>query len=253
MVVTAQDLRAASIDLPLFVGGAALTRKFTATRIAPEYGGLTLYARDAMEGLDLANQLFSAVTRDGLVERVRAEQAALAVGTPTGGESARPVQAPERPRARLERIPVPTPPDLESHLLRDVPLTHIYPYLNLQMLYGKHLGLRGLVERLLASRDPKALELHETVERLKHDAVTQRLLRAHGVYRWYRARAAGEAVIVFDPAGRALARFEFTRQTEGERLCIADYVRNAVEVCLTLSDATCREGGRVAPERTIGE
>src|SRR5262249_5125605 len=36
MVVTAQDLRAAGIDIPLFVGGAALTRKFTATRIAPE-------------------------------------------------------------------------------------------------------------------------------------------------------------------------------------------------------------------------
>src|SRR5437867_1496362 len=244
MVVTAQDLRAASIDLPLFVGGAALTRKFTATRIAPEYGGLTLYARDAMEGLDLANQLFSAVTRDGLVERVRAEQAALAVGTATGGEGARPVQAPERPRARLERIPVPTPPDLESHLLRDVPLTHIYPYLNLQMLYGKHLGLRGLVERLLASRDPKALELHETIERLKHDAVTERLLRAHGVYRWYRARAAGDAVIVFDPAGRELARFEFPRQTDGERLCLADYVRNDVDDSIALFAVTCGEGVR---------
>ena len=244
MVVTAQDLRAASIDLPLFVGGAALTRKFTATRIAPEYGGLTLYARDAMEGLDLANQLFSAVTRDGLVERVRAEQAALAVGTPTGGEGARPVQAPERPRARLERIPVPTPPDLESHLLRDVPLTHIYPYLNLQMLYGKHLGLRGLVERLLASRDPKALELHETVERLKHDAVTERLLRAHGVYRWFRARAAGDALIVFAPAGRELARFEFPRQTDGERLCLADYVRDDVDDSIALFAVTCGEGVR---------
>src|SRR5712692_594072 len=202
MVVTAQDLRVAAIEIPLFVGGAALTKKFAATRIAAEYGGLTLYAKDAMEGLDLANQLFSAPTREALVARIRAEQAALAVATPTGGEGARPVQAPERPRARLERIPALTPPDLESHLLRDVPLTHIYPYLNLQMLYGKHLGLRGLVERLLASRDPKALELHETIERLKHDAVTERLLRAHGVYRWYRARAAGDAVIVFDPAGR---------------------------------------------------
>jgi len=244
MVVTAQDLRAASIDLPLFVGGAALTRKFTATRIAPEYGGLTLYARDAMDGLDLANQLFSAVTRDGLVERVRAEQAALAVGTPTGGEGARPLQAPERPRARLERIPVLRPPDLESHVLRDVPLTHIYPYLNLQMLYGKHLGLRGLVERLLASRDPKALELHETVERLKHDAVTERLLRAHGVYRWYRARAAGDAVIVFDPAGRELARFEFPRQTDGERLCLADYVRDDVDDSIALFAVTCGQGVR---------
>src|SRR5438132_2150889 len=160
MVVTAQDLRAAGIDLPLFVGGAALTRKFTATRIAPEYGGVTLYAKDAMDGLDLANQLFSAVTRDGLVERVRAEQAALAASPPSGGEASRLAPAPERPRARLERVPVPTPPDLEPHVLRDVPLPHIYPYLNLQRLYGKHLGLRGLGERRLASGQPKALDLH---------------------------------------------------------------------------------------------
>src|SRR3990167_8978882 len=48
MVVTAEDLRVAGIDVPLFVGGAALTRKFTATRIAPEYGGLTPYAKGAM-------------------------------------------------------------------------------------------------------------------------------------------------------------------------------------------------------------
>src|SRR5205814_10293021 len=107
MVVAAPGLPAAGIDLPLFVGGAALTKKFTATRIAPEYGGLTLYAKDAMEWLDLANHLFSAVTRDRLVERVRAEQAALTAGIPAGGEVARPVATPERPRARLEPVPVP--------------------------------------------------------------------------------------------------------------------------------------------------
>ena len=39
MVVTAQDLRAAGIEIPLFVGGAALTRKFTATRIAAGVSG----------------------------------------------------------------------------------------------------------------------------------------------------------------------------------------------------------------------
>ncbi|OLC09201.1 MAG: methionine synthase, partial [Candidatus Rokubacteria bacterium 13_1_40CM_69_96] len=234
MVVTAQDLRAAGIDLPLFVGGAALTRKFTATRIAPEYGGVTLYAKDAMDGLDLANQLFSAVTRDGLVERVRAEQAALAASPPSGGEASRLATAPERPRARLERVPVPTPPDLEPHVLRDVPVPHIYPYLNLQMLYGKHLGLRGLVERLLASGDPKALELHTTVEQLKRDAVAERLLRAHGVYRWFRARAAGDAVSVLDPGGRELARLEFPRQTTGERLCLADYLRDDVDDFIAL-------------------
>src|SRR5437867_1252100 len=244
MVVTAQDLRAAGIDIPLFVGGAALTKKFTATRIATAYGRPTLYAKDAMEGLDLANHLFSAVTRDRLVERVRAEQAALTAGIPAGGEVARPVATPERPRARLEPVPVPTPPDLEPHLLRDVPLAHIYPYLNLQMLYGKHLGLRGVVERLLAGGDPKALELHETVERLKRDAVAERLLKAHGVYRLYRARAAGDAVGVLDPAGRELARFEFPRQADGERLCLADYLRDDVDDFVALFAVNCGQGVR---------
>src|SRR5207244_5794071 len=119
----------------------------------------------------------------------------------SSGDDSRLARAPERPRGRLEPVPVPTPPDLEPHVLRDVPLPHIYPYLNLQMLYGKHLGLRGLVERLLASGDPKALELHTTVEQLKRDAVAERLLRAHGGDRWFRARAAGDAVIGLDPAG----------------------------------------------------
>jgi 5-methyltetrahydrofolate--homocysteine methyltransferase len=243
MAVTAQDLRAAGIDIPLFVGGAALTKKFTATRIAAEYGGLTLYAKDAMEGLDLANRLFSAVTRDALVERVRGEQAALAAPA-AGAEAAATPAPPPEPLRRIERVPVPTPPDLLPHVLRDVPLAHIYPYLNLQMLYGKHLGLRGPAERLLVAGDPKALELREIVERLKADAVAGGLVKAHGIYRWCRARAAGDAVVILDAAGRELARFELPRQKDGERLCLADYVRDDVDDYLALFAVTCGEGVR---------
>ncbi len=243
MVVTAQDLRAAGIDIPLFVGGAALTKKFTATRIAAEYGGLTLYAKDAMDGLDLANQLFSAVTREPLAERVRREQAALAAGAEPGATvTAAPVSP--TPRARIERATVPPAPDLERHVLRDVPLMHVYPYLNLQMLYGKHLGLRGIVERLLASGDPKALELHEIVEDLKRDAAADGLFSAHGVYQWYRARAAGDAVTLFDPSGRELAHFAFPRQRDGEHLCLADYLRDDEDDYLALFAVTCGAGVR---------
>ena len=131
MVVTAQDLRVAGIEIPLFVGGAALTRKFTATRIAAEYGGVTLYAKDAMDGLDLANQLFSAVTHDALVERVRREQAELAEGAARdgagagqravgadhqgagrgGADAARPGAARLARRAAHARLSVPESPD----------------------------------------------------------------------------------------------------------------------------------------------
>jgi len=243
MVVTAQDLKVAGIEVPLFVGGAALTKKFTATRIAAEYGGLTLYAKDAMDGLDLANQLFSAPTREALVERVRREQATL-VASAAGGAEPAPATAAPMPARRLERVAVPAPPDLERHVLRDVPLSHVFPYLNLQMLYGKHLGLRGLVERLLESGDAKALELREIVEGLERDAVAGGLVRAHGAYRWYRARAAGDTVTLFDASGGEAGRFEFPRQKDGERLCLADYLRDDTDDYLALFAVTCGTGVR---------
>lgn len=57
MVLTAADMKQAGIDVPILVGGAALSRKFTDTKISREYDGLVLYAKDAMNGLSLANQL----------------------------------------------------------------------------------------------------------------------------------------------------------------------------------------------------
>lgn len=57
MVTTAEDLKAANIDIPIVVGGAALTRKFTDNRISPSYKGLVCYASDAMTGLDIINKL----------------------------------------------------------------------------------------------------------------------------------------------------------------------------------------------------
>jgi 5-methyltetrahydrofolate--homocysteine methyltransferase len=242
MVVTAQDLREAGVDIPLFVGGAALTRKFTATRIAAEYGGVTLYAKDAMDGLDLANQLFSALTRETLIGRVRAEQAALAEGA---AESAplRPA-APSARAAGLARVDAPVPPDLERHVVRDVPLTHVYPYLNLQMLYGKHLGLRGPVVRMLEQGDAKALELREVIAALQDEATRDGLLHAHGVYQWFRARAAGQTLTVLGPDGRPAAAFTFPRQPDGERLCLSDYVRDDGDDYVALFVVTCGAGVR---------
>jgi len=242
MVVTAQDLKVAGIDAPLFVGGAALTRKFTAMRIAAEYGGLTLYAKDAMDGLDLANQLFSAVTRDALVERVKREQAALAATT--AEPALTPATPPARPAATVPRVEAVAPPDLERHVLRDVPLSHLFPYLNVQMLYGKHLGLRGLVARMLEEGDAKALELREVVEGLKTEAARQGWLRASGVYQWFRARAAGETLTLFGAGGETAARFTFPRQPDGERLCLADYVRDDADDYVALFAVTCGSGVR---------
>ena len=250
MVVTAQDLRAAGIDIPLFVGGAALTRKFTATRIAPEYPGATLYAKDAMDGLDLANRLFSATTRETLLTEVAAQQETLRAGREAAAPPAASRSMPAR-SAVSTSVPVPAPPDLELHVLRDVPLSHIYPYLNLQMLLGKHLGLKGAVGRLLEGGDPKALELRDMVAALQREAATHVWLRADGLYRFYEAGAEGDDLVLHE-AGREVARFRFPRQPGGERLCLADYVRptgNGERDYVALFAVTCGAGVRRLSEQ----
>jgi 5-methyltetrahydrofolate--homocysteine methyltransferase len=252
MVVTAQDLRAAGIEIPLFVGGAALTRKFTATRIAAEYPGPTLYAKDAMDGLDIANRLFSATTRDALLEQVRGEQETLRGGADVAQVPAMAPVGVVAARSSVSRdVVVPAPPDLDLHVLRNVPLSHIYPYLNLQMLLGKHLGVKGSIGRLLEEGDDKAAEIMRGVEELKREAAEQGLIRADGLYRFYEARSSGDALMLY-AGGAEVARFHFPRQPGGERLCLADYVREAggdEPDYVALFAVTCGTGVRALAER----
>ena len=228
MVLTAEDLKQSGVSIPLLVGGAALSNRFTATRIAPAYGAPVLYAKDAMRGLDLANQLSEPDTYEALVMSTYTEQEELREGL----EKAEPEEAVSRdttPRQSDIRrdVELPTTPDFESHLFRDVPLHHVWPYLNPQMLYGKHLGLRGNVQKLFEQGDAKAIDIRDQVETLFQDAVSDRLLQAHGIYRYFPAQAEGDTLLIYDPAdlSRVMERFDFPRQPGGRNLCLADFVR----------------------------
>ncbi|MFY0543471.1 methionine synthase [Brevibacillus sp. H7] len=223
MVITAQDLRSAGIDVPLLVGGAALTRKFTSNRIAPEYQGIVLYAKDAMDGLDLVNRLQNPSERQKLQENhhtVMEDAAAVSVQTE---------EPPLRPkRSGVSRtVPIYLPPDLERHVLRNYPISHLQPYLNLRMLLGKHLGVRGNVDKLLESGDQKVSELYEVVEELLKEAKQEGTIQAHGMYRFFPAQSEGDDIIVYDPHDHAkvLERFSFPRQAEEPFLCLSDFLR----------------------------
>lgn len=225
MILTAQDLRTAGIDVPIMVGGAALTRKFTKNRIRPEYNGMVVYAKDAMDGLDLANKLMNPVTREAMQAEMDAEKEADASNA---GE----VQAlPELTRVERSAIsadhPVLVPPDLERHTLRNYPLSHILPYVNMQMLLGHHLGLRGSVEQLLAAGDPKATDLKAVVDGIMQEAVREGIIQAHAMYRFFPAQSSGNSVIIYDPqdTSNILHTFTFPRQKVEPFLCLSDFLK----------------------------
>ncbi|WP_310550411.1 methionine synthase [Paenibacillus glufosinatiresistens] len=224
MVTTAQDLRNAGIGAPIMVGGAALTRKFTRTRIAPEYEGMVLYAKDAMDGLALANRLMNPQERERMAEDMKAEAEAAAAAP------AKP-ELPPLTRAVRSSIskeaPVYLPPDLDRHVLRNYPLGHIIPYINMQMLLGHHLGLKGSAEALLAAGDPRATELKATVDELLREAMDDGTISPQAMYRFFPAQSDGDRILVYNPENPSeiLHAFTFPRQRVEPYLCLADFLK----------------------------
>jgi len=246
MVITAGDLKDAGIDVPLLVGGAALSDRFTRVKIAPAYGTAVCYCKDAMTGLRTLNELTDPATREAvLAEHTHQEDEAAPAEAP--------VIVPGASRSTKVRadIPIPPAPTLERKL-RDVPnLAEVWSYINPYMLYGKHLGFKGNFEKLLADRDPKALELFHNLECVKQDAA--QWMRVRAVWQFFEAERDGNAIHLFAPgAATPLHTFTFGRQPRDNGLCLADYVldpQDGVRDHIALFVVTAGQGIRERAEK----
>jgi len=223
MVLTAQDLKENGIDTPIMVGGAALSRKFTDTKIHPEYDGAVLYAKDAMEGLALANTMHDDDQKVGFLSELdekRKKSAALQASRPAKTKEI------EQPVVTVPQAEVKQPEDLNRHTLLDYPLQTVMPYVNRQMLIGHHLGLKGQLDKLLQEGDERALALTELVDSL-YDELKNADYRVNGVYQFFPAQSEGNKVIVYNPenTNEVLEVFDFPRQDSAPFLCLADYLK----------------------------
>jgi 5-methyltetrahydrofolate--homocysteine methyltransferase len=223
MAITAGDLRAAGIAVPLLVGGAALSEKFTRTRIAPAYGRAVCYAKDAMTGLGLMNRLMDPEQRERTLASWAPSEPA-----PAPAPESQPAAPSITARSAKVRtgIPIPPAPYLDRKL-REIPqLPEVWSYINPYMLYGRHLGYKGNFEKALAEHEPKALELFQNMEEVKHAA--GEFMKVKAVWRFFEAERDGNSIQLFAPGGEApIHGFRFGRQRRDEGLCLSDYVLDA--------------------------
>ena len=242
MAITATDLREAGIAVPLLVGGAALSNKFTCNKIGPAYGkdSLVRYAGDAMTGLSLMNRLMDPDEREAVVREGRPKPPEPAAPKPVGAVVTRP-----SPKVRRDLPPTPAP--YSERIVRDVPqLPEIWSYLNPQMLYVRHLGFRGNFERMLGDRDPKALELHEIVRKVQAEAAG--FMKVRAVWRFFEAESGDNTIRLCESGtGAQLHCFSFPRQRREDGLCLADYIlpsANGTRDSIALFAVTAGEGIR---------
>lgn len=227
MVLTAQDMKEAGISLPVLVGGAALSRKFTDTKISKEYDGLVLYAKDAMEGLALANQVQSPDEYEQLVEKKKERIAVAAVKAEIPHLSSGTVAIKPK-QATLTEAPVFIPKDTRRHVLKSYTLSHIVPYINMQTLIGHHLGVKGKISKLLAEKDEKALKVKALVDSLIHEANQHDWIAPTAVYQFFPAQSEKNKIYIYDPEDpeKIIEKFDFPRQESAPYLCLADYIKS---------------------------
>jgi 5-methyltetrahydrofolate--homocysteine methyltransferase len=261
MIATADDLQEASIGAPIMVGGAALSESFARDRIGPAYpSGRVSYAKDAMKGLALADELIrayrrgsSTVSGSGFEEGATKELAGTAEGAGKAeaeAEGAGKAAAEGEERAAEGRFvggrvevthdfSPPRPPDLEIHEF-DEPFSTVAPFLNQKRILRKHLGLSGRIGELIEAGDRKAVDAAARVAALIERVEAEQLIRVRGVYRFFAAGSRGDELLFFGGGGEdghgregaegvdegagPVARFSFPRQRGKDGLCAADFV-----------------------------
>lgn len=234
----------ADIDVPVILGGAALTPRFVNKDCRNVYHGQVIYGRDAFTDLRFMDALVEAKKSNNwdnkkgfLVESP--EGFDLGKAEPDPGDLDVPVKptnqtdlmiSSDRSAAVPEEQALKPPFWGTKILLQDeIPFEQIFAYLDRQALFAGQWQLRKNqnqsreeYDQIIQSKAEPVLK--EWIERIKaEDLLTPRV-----AYGYFPCGRDGNSVVIYDPANpsKCLGRFELPRQRSGNRYCIADFYRD---------------------------
>ena len=231
MVHVASEMARRGIQLPLLIGGATTSREHTAVKIAPAYPGTTVHVLDASRAVGVVSALLDRERLAGFDGDNRMEQARMR--ELHAAKTARPLvpfadAVAKRPAVRWRADDVAAPRFTGRHVLDDVPLETLVPYIDWRFFFSAW-ELPAKFPQVLD--DPTygetARDLFGAAQTLLDQIVSQKLLRARGVYGfWPAASDGGDVVLYADGSRRTEAcRFPMLRRQTGEPfLSLADWV-----------------------------
>ena len=212
-------------NIPVLLGGAALTRTYVERDLREVYEGRVFYGKDAFEGLSIM---------DRLVELERnPDESAQGWGRDPGGRDL-PKRAPkaavdpsEIPRRSPEVVtdnPVFVPPFLGTRVVKGIAIDEIGRYVNETALFRNQWQYRpekGETDDAFKDR------IRPIYREVLASAISEDLLIPQVAYGYFAANSEGNDLVIWDSPDRKseLSRFSFPRQSESPYLCIADFFR----------------------------
>jgi 5-methyltetrahydrofolate--homocysteine methyltransferase len=210
MVFVASEMERRHLTLPLLIGGATTSPQHTAVKIAPEYSQPTVHVPDASRVVDVVASLLNADQKPAFDAANRAAQARLREHH--AGRRDRPTLTLAQARANRLKLDFSTPavPSFTGIRKVDLALDELVPFIDWQFFFAAW-ELKGRFPQIFD--DPRigkaAKDLFDHAQRLLRQIVDGRLLRARGVYGFWKANAHGDDIVLDNGV-----RFPMLRQQE---------------------------------------
>ncbi len=230
-----EEMTRQGLEIPVMLGGAALTRRYVEEDCMRAYGaGRVAYARDAFDGLDLMDKVMTRRFDDHVkvagVQREARPSSQKRLGQPATLPVTRPVDYEEVALRRAElaaAAAVPPPPFWGAKMIEWVEPKALLPYLNEVMLYQFHWGFRKAGRSLEEFKAYADTELKPILKRILDLCYQDEVLQPKAAYGYWPANSDGDALVLFDPQDnrKEVARFNLPRQRREGGLCIADFFR----------------------------
>jgi 5-methyltetrahydrofolate--homocysteine methyltransferase len=215
-------------EIPVLLGGAALTRTYVERDLRAVYEGRLFYGKDAFEGLH---------TMDQLMEGKRAGSLDPEFGRAPGGRNL----PPRRSEMEAERavtaaavrsdvaadVEIFPPPFLGSRVAKGIPLDDIVAFVNETALFRNQWQFRP--DKTTSENDAEFKDrirpiLREQLEGAKSEG----WLVPAAAWGYFPVNSDGNDLIVWadDERRNERLRFSFPRQAADRHLCIADFFRS---------------------------
>ena len=206
MAHVAGEMQREGFTLPLLIGGATTSRVHTAVKIAPNYGGPTVYVPDASRAVGVTTNLVSDDLRDGYVAEVAADY--QKIRAQHAGKKGPVLVALEDARANAfapdwSRYVPPRPTFLGRRELRNVDLRELVPFIDWGPFFQAW-ELAGAFPAILD--DPvvgdAARNLHAEGGAMLRRIVEGRWLTANGVVGFWPASRDGDDIVLWQSEAR---------------------------------------------------
>ena len=216
-------------EVPVLLGGAALTRRYVERDLREIYEGRLFYGRDAFEGLSTLDSLMGMKrTGEWDPEFGRVPDRPRTAGALRRGRR-RAVELPRRSPDVAADNEVFTPPFLGSRIVKGIALDEIAEYVNETALYRNQWQFRP--EKDAAGKpesdDEFKARIRATFREQLAAAKASGVLVPQVVYGYFSANGDGDDLVVWTDESRTeeAARFHYPRQKAAPYLCIADFFR----------------------------